>query len=80
MFKPGDIVKDVLDLPNSPKFIVIEKRPTAPDWALGSYILQNTVDGLLYEGFESQLVRLEEDGTWRGIVYEKEPPLCPPGE
>lgn len=76
MFKPGDIVREIIDFPNNPKFIVVEQRPTAPDWAIRSYVLQNTVDGELYEGFESQLVRLEEDGTWRGIDYEKEQSLC----
>ncbi len=72
MFKPGDIVREIIDFPNNPKLIVVKQRPTAPDWAIRSYVPQNTVDGLLYEGFESQLVRLEEDGTWKRIKYEKE--------
>ena len=75
MFKPGDIVKEIRNFPSSPKMIVVRQLPTAPDWAIRSYVLQNPVDGLLYEGFESQLARLEEDGTWKRIKYKKEPLL-----
>lgn len=75
MFKPGDIVKEIRNFPNSPKMIVVRQRPLAPDWAIRSYVLLNPVDGLLYEGFESQLARLEEDGTWKRIKYKKEPLL-----
>ena len=75
MFNPGDIVKDILDLPNGPKFIVVRELSSTRA-AIRSYVLQNTLDGELYMGFESQLVRLEEDGAWRGIDYEKEQLLC----
>ena len=75
MFKPGDIVREIRNFPNGAKMIVVRQLPTAPDWAIRSYVLQNTVDGSLYEGFESQLARLEEDGTWKRIKYKKEPLL-----
>jgi len=73
VFKPGDIVKEIRNFPSSSKMIVVRQLPTAPDWAIRSYVLLNPVDGLFYEGFESQMVRLEDDGTWKRIKYEKEP-------
>lgn len=66
MFKPGDIVMTMIGFPNNPKMIVVRELPTAPDWAIRSYVLQNTVDGSFYTGFESQLVRLEDDDVQAG--------------